>query len=193
MILPISSGFYIRVGKCVPDEGGHPECRPASVHCQRHGRVLAPECRVDQPDQMLRVAWAGNQNPLRNYLLAAVMSCAIQPHSLKLVPPQPDSLAKVSDTEGLSTQRQSSRWCYVTQQKGGSQLEGNGVRHTFGSRHPRRQVLDPGQSMNPGWIKGRWCEDKNLINRYKASNKNDCDSGVPSVDLTSTVGRPFRS
>ena len=90
-------------------------------------------------------------------------------------------------------QRQNSRHCSVTQQKGGWQPGGNGVRHTCGGRHPRRQVPAPGQSMNWVWVGERLSEGRNPTNRYKTGIKNVCDSGLQSPDLTSTEGLPFCS
>lgn len=38
---------------------------------------------------------------------------------------------------------------------------GNGLRHTIGSRHPRRQILDPDQSMKWVGLTGNWSVDQN--------------------------------
>ena len=76
-------------------------------------------------------------------------------------------------------------------QKGGRQPWANGVPFTVGGRHPRRRVLDPGHSMNLGWVRERWCGDQNPIGWYTIGIKNVCDSGVLSGDLTSTEDLPF--
>lgn len=62
---------------------------------------------------------------------------------------------------------------------------------TFGSRHPRRRVLDSGHSMNPGWIGEGWSGDQNLTNWYIVGVKNSCTSELHSLNLTSTERPPI--
>lgn len=70
---------------------------------------------------------------------------------------------------------QNDRFRYAGDVRNGGQPGGSGMQRTIGSRHPRRRVLDPGQSMNPGWIKGRWSGDQNPTDRYVIGKQNVCD------------------
>jgi len=59
-----------------------------------------------------------------------------------------------------------------------------------GSRHPRRRVLGPSQSMNLVRFGGRWNGDQNPTNWYILSIKNVCDLELQSLDLTTPERSP---
>ena len=59
--------------------------------------------------------------------------------------------------------------------------------HTIQSRHPRRQVLDSGQSMIWIGFKRKWSENQNPTDQYTVGNKNGCDIWLLSVDSVISV------
>ncbi|MFU1783191.1 hypothetical protein ACM16X_17625 [Haloarcula japonica] len=81
-------------------------------------------------------------------------------------------------------QRQSARRSRIKPKEGRRQPRGNGVPSTPESRHPRRRVLDPGQSMNPEWSRRRWSGDQNPTNQYTIGIKKTCDSSIKYSYLT---------
>lgn len=87
---------------------------------------------------------------------------------------------------------QNDRFRCVGNVRNGGQPGGSGVQRTIGSRHPQRQVLAPGQSMNWMGSIGRWSGDQNPTDRYSLGIKNVCDSGIQYPDLTTTAGPPPR-
>jgi len=105
------------------------------------------------------------------------------------------------DSRSIASRRwTTSRHSRFQQQKGGSLLGGSGVRHTYGSRHPRRQVLVPipDHSMSLGWNGVGWNRmgsngNQNPTNRYRIGTNIPCDSSMLLGDLASTAGRPFPS
>ena len=77
----------------------------------------------------------------------------------------------------------------LRQQRNGGQPGGSGVQRTIESRHPRRRVPVPDQSMNRMGFKGRWSEDQNLTDWYTVGIKNSCDFHSQSVD-SGTAAHP---
>jgi len=146
-------------------------------NCQRHGQVLESAYRLSH----VGVAWesvcSGDQNLFAGYAPSIINFN----HCLS---------ASAKHTRSQHWHRQRLQFHH---QKGGSQLGRNGVQHTCVSRHRRRQVPAPGQSMNWGWIGERLNRGQNLIDRYKIGIKNGCDSELQLFDLTSTVGLSFCS
>jgi hypothetical protein len=68
----------------------------------------------------------------------------------------------------------------------GGQPGGNGLRHTIGSRHPRRRILDPDQLMKWVGLTGNWTVDQNPTDWYTVGIKKTCDLELHSTYLMIT-------
>lgn len=148
-------------------------------YCQRHARVLGADCsgREQIPSgtgRGTRDPSMHNPIPVNNFFGACTYGT---------VP------VFVSGTHrsrcGRSPPVSRSRYQCGPSPKDGGQPRcgcGSGV-CTIRSRHPRRRVLDPGQSMNLGGFKREWSGDQNPTERYVVGKQNICDTVPPSIDL----------
>jgi hypothetical protein len=126
--------------------------------CQRHERVLGP---FQSATQTVCVGtWDSDPNPPPpNKGRLSIISCVPCSHGYTSVSSRFRPLPTCdTPTTAVSVPsiHQNVRLRRPEQQKDGGQPwnGGSGV-YTIKSRHPRRQVLDAGYSMNPEWIRGR--------------------------------------
>ena len=157
--------------------------------CQRHGRVLGADCsgREQAPSGMGR----GTRNPsIHNVIPVNIFFGAC---TYGTVP------AFVSGAHrsrcGRSSPVSRSRYQCGLSPKDGGQPRcggcGSGV-CTIRSRHPRRQVLDPNQSMNLGGVSRKWGGDQNLTERCVVGKQKICDI-FPRFNHSIPSGHPLRT
>jgi len=162
--------------------------------CQRHERVLGP---FQSATQTVSVGtWDSDPTLPPNKGRLSVISCGPCSHGYTRVSSRFGPLPTCdTPTTAVSvpSMRQNARLRRPEQQKDGGQPwnGGSGV-YTIKSRHPRRRVLDPGYSMNPGWIKGRWSGDQNPTDWYVVSKQNLCDI-FPQLGHSTPSGHPLRT
>jgi hypothetical protein len=187
--------FYYRV------EPGRPWAQnesPGSRCCQRHGRILGP---VQSLVQTVRASELGSDpNPFTTNAFSIIRSYVTCSDRFAWLSVSFGRQISVTSTHNAvsapPTRIQNAQLYRAKQQTGGGQpgsgwFGGGGWESgvcTTRSRHPRRRVPDPDQSMNPGWIKRRRCGDQNPTDRYVIGKQNTYDifpqlgHSTPSVD-----------
>jgi len=163
--------------------------------CQRHARVLDPLQSVAQMGCLSE--WSFNPNPFRNNARSTIRSYVTRRDRSSYLRTRFAGFSPVEyEVNRVPTPpscRQSARLYHAKQQKDGGQPGSGGCGvPTTRSRHPRREVLDPGQSMNPGWIMGRWSGDQNLIDWYAVGKQSSCDILSPYIGSPPS-GHPLRT
>ncbi|SDX39975.1 hypothetical protein SAMN05443574_1475 [Haloarcula vallismortis] len=158
---------------------------PGIRGCQRHGRVLDMAHSLAQ--SVCLSEWCSNPNPFRYNACLTISSYVPDSNRfgrLRVNVRRQSFFNRKPNVPVPSARHQDARLCHVEQQKNGGQPwnGGSGV-DTIGSRHPRRRVLDPGQSMNLGGFKREWSGDQNPTERYVVGNKNSCDIVSQFIDL----------
>jgi len=163
--------------------------------CQRHGRVLGP---VQLAAQISPPSKSGcDPNPFRNktrstirsYVTGRVSSSHLRTRFAGFSPVEYNS----NRIPTPPSCRQNARLRRPKQQKDGGQPWNGGsgsVVSTIGSRHPRQRVLDPGYSMNLGWIKRKLSGDQNLTDRYAVGKQNPCDIFPQFIDSPPSASSP---
>ena len=174
--------FYYRVS---PGRPWAQNESPGSRCCQRHGRILGP---VQSLAQAVRASELGSDpNPFTTNACSIIRSYVTRSDRFAWLSVSFGRQISVTSTHNAvsapPTRVQNAQLYRAKQQTGGGQPGSGGCGSrgwescvsTTRSRHPRRRVPDPDQSMNPGWIKRRWCGDQNPTDQYSFGKKNACD------------------
>ena len=136
--------------------------------CQRHGRVLGPVQLAAQISPPSKSGCDPNlfrnktRSTIRSYVTGRVSSSHLRTRFAGFSPVEYNS----NRIPTPPSCRQNARLRRPKQQKdGGQPWNGRSGVPTMESRHPRRWVLGPNQSMNLGGFNRKWNGDQNLINR----------------------------
>jgi len=162
--------------------------------CQRHARVLGPVQSVAQMGSLSKQG--SDPNPFRANARSVIISHVTHSHKSGRLRTKYDRAASIAIDTGADpishSQPQNAPLNSAKQQTDGGQPRANGLPRTTRSRHQRRQVLDPNQSMNLGGVSRKWGGDQNLTEQYVVGKQNICDTAPLFIDLRPS-GHPLTS